>query len=1343
MATVVELLAKFRADSSQFVANIEKAKKSVDEFEKSTKRSSSSIGDDLDRVNKKSVAIGAAIGTAIGQVAVQAFYKAGHAAKQFMVDSIKGASDLNESTTKTEAIFGSATGTIMQFAEGAATSIGQSKQAALDAAATFGIYGRSAGLSGKALTDFAMAQTKLSSDLASFYNTKPEDAAMALAAALRGQNEPARRFGVLIDDISLKAEAFKMGIVSSTKEALTPQNKVLAANALIMKQTSVAQGDFAKTSEGLANQQRILAAQLENAKTKFGQALLPAVLAVTGAFNTQVIPAFTKLSENFKMVVDEVSQRVAPVFANLKEVFSNIFTAVQPLLETLGVGLAIAFAVGAKAAEILSGVIAGITGFLAENQAILVVVGGALAVFATALAGATIAFKLKTIAVKAATAAIKLFQVAQVIMRGGQLASIASTNGLAASMLRLNAAMKANPIGFVVGLIAALVAGFVIAWKSSETFRKIVAKAFEVVANIIGGVVVGIIKVFKTLVNTWLNVAGFILKGAEKAFGWIPGIGDKIKDANKNFQGLQNGVNATFSRIIDGAENMKKKVITAVNDAATAKPPKKKDKKPKDKPSPVDVPGIPTDPTDTGKAAKTLTNNLKKVVQDYKDFMASDFAPGFQKGSEAARDTILKGLDQLENVFNEKAKVLKGAALTKLKAAFDKANNVIRAYIPEAMRVAAELEKVSKELEDAEKRLENARKERASAQKKFGEVLAQPFGEPSKITKAMASAESTVDSIISMYDELVETVNQRFTDLAPGARDAVKEFLYAQTNGLIDAARMRVKAIKVLEKAQQRLDDLLSDQKEFSRNITGSLKSFGTAVADLSETDSKATISVIKTASGLVITQIKKSTSGVDTITKQLKDRLASITAFAANVNKLLASGLNKEYVRQLVEAGPEAAGTAVSALTSASSAQITEINKLYTEIGTMSDQFGATISEKMYGEAIAMATAFRDGAALGVELINASMTDIVSNISRIIGVLGNTGLTNAQALINALVNEFTIMSEAKVGPATQIVVDKIKATIGVLAATGLANAQAFIDGLISSLTGKENLSNVNLSTEAIKTNIDTIMKLLAPEAMTNGLGLINSLIGAFGGENLTKVTASATAVKDSIKTALDTLRTLGTEVATDIAEGLYNKLLAEKARLVALAQSIAAAIAAAMAAAAASIGVDVSGDGEVADDVVVDEPDTTPKTTTPKTTTPKTTTPKTKTPKTTTPKTTTPKGIVTPKGVFVPPSRTTPSSTIVKKAIGQNVVKPSSMPNFRPEVIKATTVGAAAPRGLVRQPTVIPKMTGSNTVATSSRPFGGVSAAVTINTTKPVSPTFAAKTVSKAITKATGSKRP
>jgi hypothetical protein len=134
-------------------------------------------------------------------------------------------------------------------------------------------------LSGKDLSKFSTDFVKLlSSDLASFNNTTPEQAINAIGSALRGEAEPLRAYGVLLDDASLRQSALSLGIIKTTKEALTPQQKVLAAQALIYQQTGAAQGDFERTSDGLANKTRILTAQLENAKTTIGEALLPIVL---------------------------------------------------------------------------------------------------------------------------------------------------------------------------------------------------------------------------------------------------------------------------------------------------------------------------------------------------------------------------------------------------------------------------------------------------------------------------------------------------------------------------------------------------------------------------------------------------------------------------------------------------------------------------------------------------------------------------------------------------------------------------------------------------------------------------------------------------------------------------------------------------------------------------------------------------------------------------------------------------------------------------------------------------------------------------------------------------------
>lgn len=271
---------------------------------------------------------------------------------QFLKGSITAASDLNETISKTQQIFGPAANTIVEFSKTSATALGQTRQAALDGAATFGIFGKSANLRGPELARFSTRLTTLASDLASFHNTKPEEAIEALGAALRGETEPIRRYGVLLDADTIKAEAFALGLVKPTKNldkikiaqnrailaqraygravkehgksseealradtslkvsqqalakamegttaTLTPQQKILAAQSLIFKQTRDAQGDFARTSAGLANQQRIATAQVDRLKVALGKALLPTVLSVTTALNKSLLPPLIEFTE--------------------------------------------------------------------------------------------------------------------------------------------------------------------------------------------------------------------------------------------------------------------------------------------------------------------------------------------------------------------------------------------------------------------------------------------------------------------------------------------------------------------------------------------------------------------------------------------------------------------------------------------------------------------------------------------------------------------------------------------------------------------------------------------------------------------------------------------------------------------------------------------------------------------------------------------------------------------------------------------------------------------------------------------------------------------------------------
>lgn len=202
-------------------------------------------------------------------------------------DATMMAADLNESQSKVNVIFGESADQIKQFSKVAVDGFGLSRKAVLDAAGTFGMFGKAAGLTGTDLAKFSNDFTALAADLASFNNTTPEEAVTAIGAALRGESEPIRRFGILLNDATLKAEAMRLGIYSGN-DALTAQQRILAATAAIFQQSSDAQGDYNRTSDSLANGSKTLSAQFENLKVSLGEVLLPAIAAAVEKINELV-----------------------------------------------------------------------------------------------------------------------------------------------------------------------------------------------------------------------------------------------------------------------------------------------------------------------------------------------------------------------------------------------------------------------------------------------------------------------------------------------------------------------------------------------------------------------------------------------------------------------------------------------------------------------------------------------------------------------------------------------------------------------------------------------------------------------------------------------------------------------------------------------------------------------------------------------------------------------------------------------------------------------------------------------------------------------------------------------
>lgn len=364
--------------------------------DKSASRTLSSVGDSADRTGGKLDGLGSKFtgmaktaGIALGGLAVGAAF--------FGKQAIDSASNLGESLSKVNVVFAENADEVVKWSQKSATAMGMSQQQALEAAGTFGNFLLAMGAAPTAAQDMSQTMVQLAADLASFNNANPEDVILALRAGLSGEAEPLRKFGVSLSAARVEAEALASGLVKPVKnhtkltaasikvkeaneaaakalkkhgkqsleyqkaanavtqaeEALTKATagsvpemtaaqKAQASYAIIMQDTALAQGDFSRTSDGLANQQRILAAQFEDVKSKIGQGLLPVALTFVSFLADTAIPMVSEFwsaltsgkSEDEGTLLERIAIGLHDIAVDAKDAISGFVTNALEVLST-------------------------------------------------------------------------------------------------------------------------------------------------------------------------------------------------------------------------------------------------------------------------------------------------------------------------------------------------------------------------------------------------------------------------------------------------------------------------------------------------------------------------------------------------------------------------------------------------------------------------------------------------------------------------------------------------------------------------------------------------------------------------------------------------------------------------------------------------------------------------------------------------------------------------------------------------------------------------------------------------------------------------------------------------
>ena len=239
-----------------------------------------------------------------------------------VVDFAKGAmnaaSDLAEAQSKVGVVFDDSARSIENWARDAATSMGLSTRAALEAAGTYGNLFDALGLTEQASAEMSTSAVQLASDLASFNNTGVEETLAAIQSGLLGEAEPMRRFGSNLSAARVDAYLMAEGVVAS-KDAITDAMRVTARYELILKDTANAQGDFARTADGMANSQRTAAAKAEDLNAKVGQLLMPIGELLVDA-TTFAIDVIIGLGEAFH----DLARFIDPAMAEIEDIDDSI-----------------------------------------------------------------------------------------------------------------------------------------------------------------------------------------------------------------------------------------------------------------------------------------------------------------------------------------------------------------------------------------------------------------------------------------------------------------------------------------------------------------------------------------------------------------------------------------------------------------------------------------------------------------------------------------------------------------------------------------------------------------------------------------------------------------------------------------------------------------------------------------------------------------------------------------------------------------------------------------------------------------------------------------------------------
>lgn len=246
----------------------------------------------------------AKIGVALsGAAIIRELYQVGKAA----VDT---ASDLTEVQNVVDVTFAKNAGTINNWAKSSMAAYGLSELSAKQYTGTIGAMFKSMKLGDADVLRMSQGIAALSGDFASFFNITSDEAFSVLRSAVSGETEAIKRFGVNMQTANLEAFALSQGIKKSYDE-MTQAEKATLRYDYIMSAMADTQGDYARTSDQLANSQRTMNLEFESLSATVAKKALPTITsAVRGLGSLAKDLRVSFEADGINGMMDVIEQRI-------------------------------------------------------------------------------------------------------------------------------------------------------------------------------------------------------------------------------------------------------------------------------------------------------------------------------------------------------------------------------------------------------------------------------------------------------------------------------------------------------------------------------------------------------------------------------------------------------------------------------------------------------------------------------------------------------------------------------------------------------------------------------------------------------------------------------------------------------------------------------------------------------------------------------------------------------------------------------------------------------------------------------------------------------------------------